>query len=138
MIVPITNDGTPYDPHDIDLAAIWEHYRSANFLYPAKLQRLEPLMDRISKGWPALLAAPADIFQLHLARKNRKILSSICAFRDTGQTYVLQHAVSEDQPWHMIDCIQSMTAARGFARLRRRTCPARPSWSPRSLTRSLR
>jgi hypothetical protein len=70
-------------------------------------------MDRISKGWPALLAAPADIFQLHLARNNRRILSSICAFRDTGQTYVLQHAVSEDQPWHMIDCIQSMTAAMG-------------------------
>jgi hypothetical protein len=50
---------------------------------------------------------------MHLARKNGKILSSICAFRDTDETYVLQHAVSQDQPWHMIDCIQSMTAAMG-------------------------
>jgi hypothetical protein len=113
MAIFTTNGGTLHKPHDVDFAAIWEHYRSANFLYPAKLQRLEPLMDRISKGWPTLLAAPADIFQLHLARKNGKILSSICAFRDTDQTYVLQHAVSEDQPWHMIDCIQSMTAAMG-------------------------
>ena len=50
---------------------------------------------------------------MHLARKDREVLSSVCAFRDTEETYVLQHAVSEDQPWHMIDCIQSMTAAMG-------------------------
>jgi hypothetical protein len=54
MTILTTNDGTPYNPHDVDFATIWEHYRSANFLYPAKLQRLGPLMGQ-PKGpteWP--------------------------------------------------------------------------------------
>src|SRR3712207_5449390 len=113
MAIFIANDETQHNPNDVDFAAIWEHYRSAKFLYPAKLERLGPVMDRIRRGWPTLLTAPADIFQLHLARKDGEVLSSVCAFRDTEETYVLQHAVSEDQPWHMIDCIQSMTAAMG-------------------------
>ena len=37
MAIFTTNDGTLHKPHDVDFAAIWEHYRSANFLYPAKL-----------------------------------------------------------------------------------------------------
>jgi hypothetical protein len=107
------NNDTAPSHHEVDFAAIWEHYSLARFLYPAKLERLKPVMNRISKGWPALLDAPADIFQLHVSCKDRKVVSSVCAFRDANETHVLQHAVSQDQPWHMIDCIQSMTTAMG-------------------------
>jgi hypothetical protein len=110
----ITNqDPIAQHNHEVDFAAVWEHYRLARFLYPEKLARLKPVIGRIRSGWPTLLDAPADIFQLHLACSGRKILSSVCAFRDTDETFVLQHAVSQDQPWHMIDCIQSLTAAMG-------------------------
>jgi hypothetical protein len=111
MAVFITNgENTTQSQHDVDFAAIWEHYRLARFLYPAKLERLRPVMDRISKGWPALLAAPADIFHMHLARREKMILSSVCAFRDTQDTYVIQHAVSQGQPQHMIECLLSITS----------------------------
>jgi hypothetical protein len=107
------HDHKTQDPHEVDFAAVWEHYGLAKFLYPEKRARLKPVVGRISKGWPALLEAPPDIFQLHLACRGSRILSSVCAFRDTDETFVLQHAVSQDQPWHMIDCIQSLTAAMG-------------------------
>jgi hypothetical protein len=111
MAVFITNgDNTTQNQHDVNFAAIWEHYRLAKFLYPAKLELLKPVMDRINKGWPALLIAPADIFHMHLARRGRAILSSICAFRDIQDTYVIQHAVSQGQPQHMIECLLSITS----------------------------
>jgi hypothetical protein len=95
--------------HEVSFATIWEHYRRAKFLYPAKLKRLGPVIHRISKGWPTLLAAPEDIFHMHLACRDGTLLSSVCAFRDTENTYVIQHAVSQGQPQHMIECLLSIT-----------------------------
>ena len=114
MAVFITNpDDTTLDPREVDFAAIWRHYRQAKFLYPAKLERLRPEIDRISKGWSTLLSVPAEIFHIHLACQDRTILSSVCAFRDTNETYVVQHAVSQDQPQHMIECLLSITSKMG-------------------------
>ena len=114
MAVFITSpDDTPHNPHEVEFAAIWKHYNLANFLYPAKLERLRPEMDRISKGWSTLLSVPAEIFHIHLACRDRTILSSVCAFRDTTETYVVQHAVSQDQPQHMIECLLSITSKMG-------------------------
>ncbi len=96
--------------HGDAFTAIWEHYLTSGFLYPAKLERLEPALDLIRSGWPLLLAAPPEVFQLHLARKNGKIASSVCAFRDTDNTYVVQHAVSSGQPLLMLACLRSCWA----------------------------
>ena len=111
MAVFIVNRNyTTHTHHEVDFTAIWEHYHSAKFLYPAKLERLKPVIDRISEGWPALLVASAGIFHMHLACKDKTILSSVCAFRDTEETYIMQHAVSQGQPQHMIECLLSITA----------------------------
>jgi hypothetical protein len=111
VAVFITNpDDTTLSPHEVDLAAIWKHYNLARFLYPAKLKRLRPEIDRISKGWSTLLSVPADIFHMHLACRDKTILSSVCAFRDTEETYVIQHAVSQGQPQRMIECLLSITS----------------------------
>jgi hypothetical protein len=114
VAVFITNaDDTTLTPHKVDFAAIWRHYSLAKFLYPAKLARLGPVNDRLSNGWSMLLSVPADIFHMHLACKDRTILSSLCAFRDTTETFVVQHAVSQGQPQHMIECLLSITSKVG-------------------------
>src|SRR5262249_34595399 len=89
--------------------AIWVHYQEARFIYPDKLRRLQPALDLIRTGWPQLLDAPPNLFQLHAARgDNGRIASSICAFRDTLETYVVQHAASvAGHPQHMLACIQA-------------------------------
>jgi hypothetical protein len=111
MAVFITNpNDTTLGPHEVDFAAIWRHYHLAKFLYPAKLERLGPTIDQISKGWSSLLSGPEDIFHIHLACRNRAILSSVCGFRDTEETYVIQHAVSKGQPQYMIECLLSITS----------------------------
>lgn len=86
---------------------IWAHYESAHFIYPAKMQRLMPALRLIETGWPLLLEADADLFQFHAAKQEGKIVSSVCAFRDTHDTYVFQHAASAGQPLAMIACIRA-------------------------------
>jgi hypothetical protein len=114
VAVFITNpNDTALSPHEVDFAAIWKHYLRAKFLYPKKLERLKPAMGRINEGWPKLLASPADVFQLHLAACGTTILSSVCAFRDPGETSVIQHAVSQDHPQLMIECLLSFIATSG-------------------------
>lgn len=90
--------------------AVWEHYLASRFIYPAKLERLQPALGLIRSGWPLLLEAPADVFQFHLARKEGAIASSISAFRDTAETYVMQHAASAGHPIGMLNCLRSCLA----------------------------
>jgi hypothetical protein len=113
VAVFITNNDTTLDHHEVDFAAIWEHYLRAKFLYPAKLGRLDPIIDQIGGGWPKLLSSPAEVFQMHVACRDRTVLSSLCAFRDPGETYVVQHAVSQGQPQFMIKCLQSVATRIG-------------------------
>jgi hypothetical protein len=87
--------------------AIWEHYLASGFLYHSKLARLQPVMPDIIAGWPKLLAAPPELFQLHLASSEDAIISSVCAFRDSQETYVVQHASSMHRPDAMLNCLRS-------------------------------
>jgi hypothetical protein len=91
-------------------AAVWEHYVSTGFIYPAKLERLERALPSIQAGWPLLLAAPAPLFQLHAAWKDGHMLSSIAAFRDAPGAFVIEHAASSD-PELMLACIRSCLSA---------------------------
>ncbi len=92
----------------LNFSTIWEHYLDAGFIYPAKLERLGPVLASIQQGWPHLLAASKEIFQFHFAADGSGIRNSICAFRDTDETYVIQHAVSNGQPLSMLEGIVSL------------------------------
>jgi hypothetical protein len=94
-----------------DFGMIWEHYHQSNFLYPTKLELLQPVLGRIQQGWPLLLNAPADLFQIHLTGASGQIVSSVCTYRDTPNTFVVQHAASHGQPLRMIDCLQSLASS---------------------------
>lgn len=89
------------------LRAIWAHYQAAHFIYPAKMQRLTPALGLIQHGWPLLLGADPDLFQFHAAAREGEIINSVCAYRDTHETYVFQHAASSGQPIGMIACIRA-------------------------------
>src|SRR5260221_6124488 len=97
----------------VNFDAVWDLYQASGFLYPAKQQRLGPALARIQAGWPRLLAAPAEVFQLHTALDGEQLTSSVSAFRDTDDTYVIQHAVSRGQPRAMLDCLRSVWATLG-------------------------
>jgi hypothetical protein len=105
------------------VAAVWRHYEDARFLYPAKLERLQPALGLIRAGWPQLLAAPSQLFDFHAAVRDGRIVASICAYRDTAETYVVQHAASTGHPREMLDCIIACLGAInadprfGFARM---------------------
>lgn len=87
--------------------AIWTHYQAAHFIYPAKMQRLTPALGLIQHGWPLLLNADPELFQFHAAGHADEIVNSVCAYRDTHETYVFQHAASSGQPIDMIACIRA-------------------------------
>lgn len=90
--------------------AIWAHYQAAHFIYPSKLQRLLPVLRLIQTGWPLLLDADPELFQFHAATHGNEIVSSVCAYRDTHETYVFQHAASVGEPLAMIACIRAALA----------------------------
>lgn len=110
MIFFTQSPASPQRLSSVDFASLWRHYHEAKFLYPAKLKRIQTVLSGIQQGWSALMDAPPDIFQLHIAGAAGRIFSSVCAFRDTPDTFVVQHAVSNGQPLHMIDCLQSVTS----------------------------
>lgn len=91
--------------------AIWNHYRETHFIYDAKLERLHLSLGLIRSGWPQLLRAPAELFQFHAARDEDRIVSSICAFRDTSDTYVIQHAASDRHPTGMHASIRAILSS---------------------------
>ncbi len=112
-------------------AALWSLYLRKRFLYSAKLERLNPALATIQRGWPLLFQAEHDLFQLHAAwtpargdtdesalagaldkpptertaaefermpaaqPRTWDIASSLATFRDTDETYVIHHAVSQ-------------------------------------------
>ena len=86
---------------------LWRHYEDSRFLYTTKLKRLAPVLGHIQEQWPLLLAAPADLVQVHAARDQNNIVCSATLFRDTRRTFVAQHAVSHGRPAKMIDCLVS-------------------------------
>src|SRR4051812_18005379 len=92
---------------------IWRHYLRSGFIYDAKAERLAPVLELVRDGWPLLEAAPPDVFRMHVARDNGRIVSSGGGFRDGAETYVLQHAVSGSCPWLMLQCIRSLVESLG-------------------------
>lgn len=116
-LAPVQESGSHRQTRPFD--AIWQHYQAARFIYPAKLDRLAPSLGLIRRGWPLLLESAADVFQFHAVWGDEGISSSICAFRDSASTYVVQHAASVGQPLGMLDCIrrclETINADPGFS-----------------------
>lgn len=97
----------------INAEGLWQHYLTAGFLYPDKLRRLEPVLPAIHAGLPRLLAAPPDVFQLHAARVDGRLVASASVFRDCDGTYVPHHAVSQSHPASMVGCLRSIALTLG-------------------------
>lgn len=135
LILTAGDDGLTGEPFD----AIWQHYITSRFIYPAKLERLTPSLGTIRSLWPRLLHAPAELFQFHAAVHDQHIISSICAYRDTTETYVIQHAASSGQPTAMLQCIRACLStinadpAFGFARMYYRPQNRWPSRASRAI-----
>lgn len=97
----------------VDFETILNHYIACGLLHPAKLEQLGPVLDEIRQGWPLLLNAPPELFKLHYTTKNEAITGSVSDFRDTDETYILQHASGEKVPPGTMDCIRSQVISIG-------------------------
>ena len=101
-VVPVTDCGP------VDFDAVWQHYLDAGFLYPAKLANLEPLLPLIRETWPRLLAAPPEILQFFAAGNPSGVSASVSLLRDTEETFIIMHAVSQKDPTEMYQCLLKM------------------------------
>jgi hypothetical protein len=113
-VVWINHDDLGMAPGRPMFPTLWDHYLASGFLYPAKLERLSAALALILTGWPRLMTAPANVFQLHAASEAGAIVSSVCAFRDGDETNVIQHGASVGRPLATIQCIISFIS--GLAR----------------------
>lgn len=82
-------------------ADVVELYGATRFLYPAKLEELEPHFGEVERTWKKLLGANGDIFKFVFRRQieGRKAVakSSVCAFTYAPATWQAQHLVSRDR-----------------------------------------
>lgn len=101
-VVPVNDCGS------VDFDAIWRHYLDAGFLYPAKLANLEPHLPLIRETWPKLLAAPPEIMQFFAAGNEDAVSASVSLLRDTEETFIIMHAVSQKDPAAMYQCLLKM------------------------------
>src|SRR5438309_7719271 len=77
---------------------LFELYRRAGFLYPAKAARLLPYMDVVRENWHRLLQAGDSLLYVLTAGGEEKGCASIAVWRTTGRGWVSQHLVSENNP----------------------------------------
>jgi CRP-like cAMP-binding protein len=80
---------------------IVEFYQAARFLYPSKMQELNPRFDSLRETWARLLRGNNLVFKfLCLSKLNgteSRITNSICAFRYSPSSWQIQHLVSTDR-----------------------------------------
>jgi hypothetical protein len=105
----LTNVHLGNTPHTLTFADLWTHYERSHFLYSAKLEMLRPHLPQIEQLWSGLLNASAGIFQIHYSLADGAVASSVSAFRDTPECYVIQHASSVTHPELLIECLLSLT-----------------------------
>src|SRR5437016_4061617 len=77
---------------------LFELYRRADFLYPAKAARLLPYMDLVRENWRRLLQAGDSLLYVLTAGGEEKGCASIAVWRTTGRGWISQHLVSENNP----------------------------------------
>jgi hypothetical protein len=80
---------------------IFAFYRTAGFLYPAKLAELGARMPAIEATWMRLLASGDEVFKLFTRRRFADgavtIKNSVCAVEHAPGTWQCQHLVSADR-----------------------------------------
>lgn len=97
----------------VSFDALWDHYVETGYLYAEKAERLHPYLARIRHGWPRLMRAPSDLFQLNVGLRGGRISATHALFRDTPRTMTMQHASSLGDPAAMLACIRA--GVRGHA-----------------------
>jgi hypothetical protein len=102
-----------YVSNQITFDNVWQHYHASNFLYASKLDSLETILGEIKTTWPKLLVCPPELFQMHVSQSETQnsINASVCAFRDSDQTYAIQHASSIGDPLAMFACINALMSS---------------------------
>jgi hypothetical protein len=107
-VSPSTNTSTPilegYDDYGCEVNAIgpadlFARYADAGFLYPAKLDRLQPVMDEITENWRRALRA-GELIHWVATHESAHLGSwaSISSWRSTHHGWVTQHLVSIGGP----------------------------------------
>src|SRR5437773_6002512 len=77
---------------------LFELYRRAGFLYPAKASRLLPYMELVRENWRRLLRAGDSLLYFLTAGSGEKGYASVAVWRTTGRGWISQHLVSENNP----------------------------------------
>jgi CRP-like cAMP-binding protein len=76
-------------------------YQKARFLYPAKMQELEPRFAKVRETWEGLLRGNNDVFKILCLVKPVQgaisITNSICAFQYAPMCWQIQHLVSAER-----------------------------------------
>jgi CRP-like cAMP-binding protein len=80
---------------------IIEFYTKARFLYPAKMQELEPRFASVRQTWEGLLRGNNEVFKIVSMLKPVEgavaITNSICAFQYSPTSWQIQHLVSAER-----------------------------------------
>jgi hypothetical protein len=106
-VIPIGRLADSISGEPLQFTGVWDHYLRSGLIYPTKLERLQAALGSIQRDWSKLVSAPADIFQFHFATHGAGIARSVCAFRDTDETYVAQHAASTGGSHGVEECVKS-------------------------------
>ncbi len=77
---------------------LFELYRRAGFLYPAKAARLFPYMDVVRENWRRMMLAGDSLLYVLTAGNEQHGSASIAVWRTTDHGWISQHLVSENNP----------------------------------------
>lgn len=85
--------------NDIGVDDLFDQYRQIGFLYPEKVERLQPYWAEIKDNWHRVLRAGGSLKRIVTYDKpDSKAWASITAWRTTHSGWNTQHLVSEGKP----------------------------------------
>jgi len=84
------------EPSPLAISELFEQYRRSGFLYPAKLDRLAPVLPLIEANWKAACGANHDLMRVMVfGNPARGPFGSIASWQSSAGSWVDQHLVAK-------------------------------------------
>jgi len=97
--IQMINNCYDYKINQVPFISLWQHYEQVQFLYPAKKNRIKPVMSLVAQNWQKALQAGDQLLWIASShRDGLKKMATISLWRSTSNGWVAQHLTSSAGP----------------------------------------
>ena len=116
--------GYGVDVNAVSVEELFELYEKSGFLYPEKAARLRPHIAKIKDNWQRMLASEDSLVSVLTSGDSQRGMASLTVWRTAQRGSMLQHLVSENNPF----ASRAVMLASGAGSMANRTEDSGQNW----------